>query len=337
MSVTTAPITRHRGVRGPLLITGLAIAAGLALLASLFIGSVGLAPDAVLGALAGHGSALAHTLVIDLRLPRALAAFSTGALLGLAGALMQVLLRNPLADPYVLGVSGGAATGALIALLAGLTTTIATGTAFAGALLSTLIVFVLAHGRGSWAPARLLLTGIVMAAGWGAVVSLLLALSPDATLRSMLFWMMGDLAYRSAWQIPLFVLAATLALSLPFARTLNVLARGDLPARALGVPVKAINIAIYVAASLITAVAVVEAGTIGFVGLIVPHMIRLSAGSDHRVVLPGAALGGGLLLTVADLLARSVAAPRALPVGVITAAVGVPLFLYLLLRTRSLR
>lgn len=323
--------------RAMLLVAGLGLAAAAALLASLFIGSVALSPPAVLAALGGHGSPLAHTLVIDLRLPRALAAFSTGALLGLAGALMQVLLRNPLADPYVLGVSGGAATGALIALLAGLGTAAATGTAFAGALASTLIVFVLAHGRGSWAPTRLLLTGIVMAAGWGAVVSLLLALSPDATLRSMLFWMMGDLAYRSAWQAPLLVLAAALALALPFARTLNVLARGELPARALGVPVQAVNVGIYLTASLVTAVAVVQAGTIGFVGLIVPHMIRLSGGSDHRLVLPGAALGGGLLLTVADMLARSVAAPRALPVGIITAAIGVPLFLYLLLRTRSLR
>ncbi len=330
--------TVHSTVRrGALLVLILALGAAAALLASLFIGSVNVSPQDVMGVLAGHGTALDRTLVLDLRLPRALAAFSTGALLGLAGALMQVLLRNPLADPYVLGVSGGAATGALVALLAGLGTMAATGTAFAGAMVSTLVVFVLAHGRGSWAPTRLLLTGIVMAAGWGAVVSLLLALSPNATLRSMLFWMMGDLAYRSAWQLPLLVMVAALFLAMPFARTLNVLARGELPARALGVPVQAINIGIYLMASLITAVAVVEAGTIGFVGLIVPHMIRLTGGADHRLVLPGAALGGGLLLTVADMVARSVAAPRALPVGVITAAIGVPLFLYLLLRTRTLR
>jgi iron complex transport system permease protein len=337
MSMKAAETGHHPAGRGALLILALAAGAAAALLASLFIGSVTVDPAHVLTVLGGHGNPLDRTLVLDLRLPRALAAFSTGALLGLAGALMQVLLRNPLADPYVLGVSGGAATGALIALLAGLGTTAATGTAFAGALVSTLIVFVLAHGRGSWAPTRLLLTGIVLAAGWGAIVSLLLALSPDATLRSMLFWMMGDLAYRSAWQLPLAIMAAALLVVLPFARTLNVLARGELPARALGVPVQAINIGIYLTASLITAVAVVEAGTIGFVGLIVPHMIRLTGGADHRVVLPGAALGGGLLLTVADMVARSVAAPRALPVGVITAAIGVPLFLYLLLRTRTLK
>ena len=320
--------------RPRVLLLGLLAAAGAAALAaSLFAGSVGLAPGAVVAAFTGHGTPLARSLVLGLRLPRALAAFATGGLLGLAGALMQVLLRNPLADPYVLGVSGGAAAGALLALLAGLGTAAATGTAFAGALASTLVVFVLAHGRGSWAPTRLLLTGIVTAAGWGAVVSLLLTLSPDTTLRSMLFWMMGDLAYRAAWHVPMAVLGASLVLALPFARSLNVLARGDLRARALGVPVRTLGIGIYVAASLLTAVAVVEAGTIGFVGLIVPHMVRLAGGSDHRLVLPGAALAGGTLLTVADLAARTVIAPRSLPVGVVTAAIGVPLFLYLLLRS----
>ncbi|MGH8427121.1 MAG: FecCD family ABC transporter permease [Gammaproteobacteria bacterium] len=324
------PVLSRAGV----IITALAVLAAAALAGSLFVGSVALAPGEVFAALAGHGSPLANALVLSLRLPRSLAAFATGGLLGLAGALMQVLLRNPLADPYILGVSGGAAAGALIALLVGLGTAALTGIAFAGALASTLVVFALAHGRGSWAPTRLLLTGVVIAAGWGAVIGLLLTLSPNATLRSMIFWLMGDLAYRSAWQLPLAVLAAALVLSLPFARALNVLARGELRARALGVSVRPLTIGLYVAASLLTAVAVVEAGTIGFVGLIVPHMVRLAGGSDHRLVLPGAALGGGALLTVADLIARTVAAPRSLPVGVITAALGVPLFLYLLLRSR---
>ncbi len=328
---------KTRRMRSGLLIAALSVLAATAVTGSLFLGSVSLSPAQVAAALSGHGTHLARALVLDLRLPRSLAAFATGGLLGLAGALMQVLLRNPLADPYVLGVSGGAATGALIALLGGLGTTAATGTAFAGALASTLIVFVLAHGRGSWAPTRLLLTGIVMAAGWGAVVSLLLTLSPDTTLRTMLFWLMGDLAYRAAWRLPLAVLALALALALPFARTLNVLARGELRARALGVSVRPLGIALYIAASLLTAIAVVEAGTIGFVGLIVPHMIRLAGGSDHRIVLPGAALAGGTLLTVADLAARTVIAPRSLPVGVVTAAIGVPLFLYLLLRNRQPR
>ncbi len=312
----------------------LVIGTAIVFLASLFVGSVGLTPGEVFAAITGRAEPLARTLVLDIRLPRSLAAFATGGLLGLAGALMQVLLRNPLADPFILGVSGGAAVGALAAILAGLGTWAATGSAFGGALVSMLIVFVLAHGRGSWAPTRLLLTGVVVAAGWGAAVSLLLVLSPNSTLRGMLFWLMGDLAYRAAWRVPLAVLAAALVLALPCARSLNVLARGETRARALGVAVRPLTIGIYLGASLITAVAVVEAGTIGFVGLIVPHMIRLAGGSDHRLVLPGAVLGGGVLLTLADMLARSVTAPRALPVGVVTAAIGVPLFLYLLRHSR---
>lgn len=320
--------------RAAVILGVLAAVAVVSVVASLFVGSVALSPADVLDALGGQASSLARTLVLDIRLPRTLAAFATGGLLGLAGALMQILLRNPLADPYILGVSGGAAVGALAALLAGLGLAAMTGSAFGGALVSIFTVFVLAHGRGSWAPTRLLLTGVVVAAGWGAVISLLLVLSPNATLRSMLFWLMGDLAYRAAWQLPLAVLAAALLIAIPCARPLNVLARGEMQARALGVSVRPLTIGLYLGASVLTAVAVVQAGTIGFVGLIVPHMIRLMGGSDHRLVLPGAALGGGILLTLADMLARSVIAPRALPVGVITAAIGVPLFLYLLLRSR---
>jgi len=317
------------------MIVGILVAVAIAsVVASLFVGSVALSPGDVLDALGGQASSLVRTLVLDIRLPRTLAAFATGGLLGLAGALMQILLRNPLADPYILGVSGGAAVGALAALLAGLGLAAMTGSAFGGALVSIFVVFVLAHGRGSWAPTRLLLTGVVVAAGWGAAISLLLVLSPNATLRNMLFWLMGDLAYRAAWQLPLAVLAAALLIAIPCARPLNVLARGEMQARALGVSVRPLTIGLYLGASVLTAVAVVEAGTIGFVGLIVPHMVRLMGGSDHRFVLPGAALGGGILLTLADMLARSVIAPRALPVGVITAAIGVPLFLYLLLRSR---
>ncbi|MDN5864833.1 MAG: iron ABC transporter permease [Gammaproteobacteria bacterium] len=323
-----------RTLRVPIL-AALGAATLLILIASLFVGSVALSPAEVIAALGGQAGRIAQTLVLDIRLPRTLAAFATGGLLGLAGALMQILLRNPLADPFILGVSGGAAVGALAALLAGLGTMAITGSAFGGALISILIVFVLAHGRGSWAPTRLLLTGVVVAAGWGAAISLLLVLSPNATLRSMLFWLMGDLAYRAAWQTPLVLLAVALIVALPCARSLNVLARGEVQARAFGVSVRPLTIGLYIGASLLTAVAVVEAGTIGFVGLIVPHMIRLVGGSDHRLVLPGAALGGGALLTLADMLARSVAAPRALPVGVVTAAIGVPLFLYLLLRSRN--
>lgn len=322
-------------VRPALLLGSLAVFTLIALCVALTVGSVPLPLGRVIHTLGGGGDALTRTLVLELRLPRAVTAFSVGGLLALAGALMQVLLRNPLADPYILGVSGGAAVGALLSLLFGLAGYWASGSAFLGALMSMLIVFVLAHGRGGWTPTRLLLTGIVVAFGWGAAISLLLVLSDNASLRGMLFWLMGDLSYRSGGWLALVVVIVGLAACLPFARHLNVLARGETLAEALGVAVRPFSIAIYIVASLFTAVAVTEAGAIGFVGLVIPHLLRLVSGSDHRTLLPGAVLAGGSLLMLADTLARTVVAPEQLPVGVVTAAIGVPVFLYLLNRARG--
>ncbi len=307
----------------------------MAIVLGVAIGSVSIAPAAVWAVLSGDGEPLHTILLLDLRLPRVLAAFATGGLLAVAGALMQVLLRNPLADPYVLGLSGGAAVGALLAMLAGLGTGVISGAAFGGALLSTLIVFGLAHGTGSWVPTRLLLTGVVVAAGWGAVISFLLAISPAAELPGMLYWLMGDLSYaRNPW-LPGIILLLAALLALPLGRTLNVLARGPLQAAALGVSVRRMEAVVYIWAALITAVAVTTAGSIGFVGLIVPHILRLIFGFDQRLLLPASALAGGILLVLADTLARTLIAPEQLPVGVITALLGVPMFLYLLYRSRS--
>lgn len=306
-----------------------------AFLLSLAVGSTPISLGGLWTALTGGGDSMSHTVVMQLRLPRTVNAFAVGGLLALAGTLMQVLLRNPLADPYILGVSGGAAVGALGALLFGLAGLWVNGGAFGGALISTLIVFALAHGRGGWTPTRLLLTGIAVAAGWGAVISLILVLGSDASLHSMLFWLMGDFSYQPAGGSALLVLVVGLVAWLPFARHLNVLARGETLAEALGIAVRPLSIAIYISASLFTAAAVTEAGAIGFVGLVVPHMFRMVVGGDHRRLLPGAVLLGGCMLMLADTLARTVADPRQLPVGVVTAAIGVPLFLYLLNRARG--
>jgi iron complex transport system permease protein len=276
-------------------------------------------------------------IVWDLRLPRTATAFVTGALLGVAGALMQVLLRNPLADPYILGVSGGASVAALLAILSGAGTLMLQLSAFAGALFSTLVVFSLAHGRGNWDTTRLLLTGVVLAAGWGALISLILSISPAAQLQGMLFWLMGDLSFA---ELPLaggavLVLLAPLVFIL--SPSLNLLAGGELQAASLGIAVGRLQLLIYVVASLATAAAVTQAGNIGFIGLIAPHMLRLAGARDHRVLIPGVILLGGTLLLVADALSRIVIAPRQLPVGVLTALLGVPLFLFLLYRSRSTR
>lgn len=282
----------------------------------------------------GDGSSLHRTLLWELRLPRTLAAFATGGLLAVAGALMQVLLRNPLADPYILGLSGGAAVGALLAMLAGMGALLVSGSAFAGALLATMLVFGLAHGTGSWTPSRLLLTGVVVASGWGALITLMLAVTPSYKLPGMLYWLMGDVSYaRTPWPALLILVIATV-LIMPLARNLNVLARGPMQAAALGVSVRPLEWGVYLLASLLTATAVTTAGSIGFVGLIVPHMLRLVLGNDQRIILPASVLAGGTLLVLADTLARTVIAPEQLPVGVITALLGVPMFLYLLHRSR---
>ncbi len=318
--------------RRALLVLALLVLLSVAsLLAALAAGSLGVPFGEVLAALAG-GDTPSRAIVLDLRLPRALAGFACGGLLALAGALMQVLLRNPLADPYVLGISGGAGVGALSAMLLGLAGLGIAGFSFVGALAAMLLVFGLAHGDGSWTQTRLLLTGVVVAAGCGAVVALILTLAPEQKIHGMLFWLMGDLSQAVDPRPALAVLAAAALVALPFARELNLLARGAEQARALGVAVPALRRVVYAVASLATAVAVTTAGSIGFVGLIVPHLVRLAIGNDQRLLLPAAALAGGSLLVLADTAARTAFAPLQLPVGVLTALIGVPVFLYLLSR-----
>ena len=323
----------------------LAVLSVAALLFAVSTGSGQAGSGTLVDLVAGSADPLETDILLQLRLPRALAAFGTGAALALAGTLMQVLLRNPLADPYVLGTSGGAAVGALGAMLAGFGGLVMDASAFTGALLSTLLVFALARAGSAWydgrgydgggAASRLLLTGIVVASGWSAAVSLLLATSPEASLRGLLFWLMGDFSFVEQPGPILAVAAAGMVAGLLRARTLNVLGTGDWQAALLGVEVRRARAAIYALAALLTSLAVTTAGVVGFVGLIVPHFVRLAGGSDHRIVIPGSALAGGTLLMLADTLARTLLAPRQLPVGAITAAVGVPAFLFLL--RRSLR
>ena len=315
----------------------LAALAGLALASvalAISVGSVPVPLASVLAVLFGGeaGSGTHSEIILNLRLPRALAGFACGGLLALAGALLQVLLRNPLADPYVLGISGGASVGALLAILFGFAALGVHGAAFVGALAAMLIVFGLAHGDGSWTQTRLLLTGVIVAAGCGALVALLLSVAPDHKLRGMIFWLMGDLAQASDPRLALAVLALVLALALPFARELNILARGADLAQSLGVDVARLRAGVYLGASLATAAAVTQSGSIGFIGLIVPHLVRLAVGNDQRLLLPAAALAGGSLLSIADTLARTLVAPQQLPVGVLTALIGVPAFLFLLAR-----
>jgi iron complex transport system permease protein len=315
----------------------------LSILIACAIGSVDLTLTDVLNALTLHAGTKNPGIassVIDLRLHRALSAFVTGATLSLAGVMMQALLRNPLADPYVLGVSGGAAVGALLAILLFSVGWMIDAAAFGGAIAISLLLYMLArhdlrgveHAEGD-AP-LLLLSGVVLASGSGALISLLLSIAPEASVRGMVFWLIGDLSDSGFRWFPWSVLLAVLIFALRSARGINALALHAERALALGVNVTSLRRALFGCSALLTASAVSNAGSIGFVGLIVPHACRFALGADHRLLLPAATLAGGIFLVLADTLARSLLAPQQLPVGVMTALIGVPVFLVQLHRLR---
>ena len=265
-------------------------------------------------------------------MPRVLSAFAIGGLLALSGVLMQVLLRNPLADPYIMGISGGAALGALIGLYFNLGASLGYLLASCGALISIFLVFIIARGDSQWSSNRLLLTGIVLAAGWGALITLILSISPAKPLKNMLYWLMGDLSFAHNYLPALLLLLLATIFCFLIARPLNILAQGDTDAALLGLDVTLLRKVIFILAAMLTTTAVILGGTIGFVGLIIPHILRLWKTGDHRWLVPASVLTGGSLLTIADTTARTIIAPQQLPVGAIMALIGVPLFLWLIRR-----
>ena len=314
----------------PLVLLAIAILALLALGASLAVGSVSIPLREIVSALAGKVDGPIDDIVWKLRLPRTLAAFACGGLLSLAGVLLQALLRNPLADPYIFGVSGGAALGVLTGMLFGVGVATQTGMGLAGAITASAVVFVLGFRSADAGAYRLLLTGVVVAAGLNAALSLVLVLAPQTAVKGMLYWLMGDLSYADNTVPALLVLAILVAIVLPLGRSLNVLSLGRMRALTLGVPAVGMELLLYLLAAVATLAAVLVGGTIGFVGLIVPHLMRLLGLADHRWLLPASVLAGGGLLVVADTLARSLWAPLQFPVGVLTALLGVPVLLLLL-------
>ncbi|MGO9801950.1 MAG: FecCD family ABC transporter permease [Steroidobacteraceae bacterium] len=306
----------------------LALLAAVVFCVTLLVGSSGAGVRGSLAALMGSGDEATRTVLYAVRLPRVLAAFGVGSLLALAGVLLQALFRNPLADPYVLGVSGGAAVGALLAMMAGAAALVVQSAALGGALAAVVTVYLLARSGGT---PRLLLTGVVLASACGALVSVLLALADTSHVRGMVFWLAGDLEWAvTPWASASAALLAVV-IAVLIARPLNVLAAGELRARSVGLALEVWRTVLFIGCAALTAIAVVSAGTVGFVGLITPHAVRLTfRTSDHRIVAPAAALAGGMLLALADLAARTLASPRQLPVGAIMALVGAPLFVVLL-------
>jgi iron complex transport system permease protein len=322
--------------RSKVVLITLLLAALICLALSACIGSVMIAPARLLDALREllHGApdSLDATLVA-LRLTRASTAFVTGSTLALAGVLMQALLRNPLADPYVLGISSGAAVGALTAMLWMGAALIIDLSAFGGAVIVAGLLFFLAYkdfkGTGSTegGATTLLLTGVVIGAGCMAVVALILSVASDSRLRSMVFWMIGDLSATGPRYVNWLVLAGVLIYVSSLSRAMNVAAMFSDNASTLGVSIARLRKSLFFCAALLTASAVSSAGSIGFVGLIIPHACRFAWGPDHRLLLPASCLAGGAFLMLADTLARTVIAPQQLPVGVVTALIGVPVFL----------
>jgi len=310
----------------------------VALLGAIRLGAVSLSTTNVLDALLGRGDPTIITIVRELRVPRALQAALVGGALGISGVAFQALLRNPLAEPYTLGVSSGAAAGAVLTVVTGWAARFVWSlpiAAFAGAALSMLLVFRIAYGVGTdrhLDTRVLLLAGVVVSAFLIAVVWLVLTFAQSETVRSAIFWMMGSHAGAS-WRSVAILLACFVPTSiglLTLARPLNLLSIGEPTAAYLGTSVERTKVVAFGMATLLTATSVAVSGTIGFVGLIVPHTIRLLWGSDHRGLLPCAALGGAAFLTATDTFARTVAGANELPIGIVTALIGVPCFVWLL-------
>lgn len=288
----------------------------------------------------GAVPSLAATL-LELRGTRALTAFVTGAALSLSGVMMQALLRNPLADPYVLGISAGSAVGALFAMLMMCAAWMVDAAAFAGAVTIAMLLYFLARrdmrsgGAAEGGTALLLLTGVILSAACTALITLMLSIAPESRLRTMVFWLIGDLSGAPFRLMPWIVLALCLLFALRSARALNVMALHAENAVTLGINVGLLRKGLFFASALLTASAVTNGGSVGFVGLIVPHACRFAFGADHRVLIPAATLLGGGYLVLADTLARTAIAPQQLPVGVVTALIGTPVFLYQLHRLRK--
>lgn len=336
-----------RAARRPAILAGLGLLLCVAFLASLATGAVSIPVGSVLRALLGMESdARIAAIVQTIRLPRALLAVIVGAALAGAGAAFQGLFRNPLADPSLIGVSGGAALGAVFVIVLGSTLVGALPflaspyllplAAFAGGLGATFAIQGLAQSRGKAATATLLLAGIAINALTWALTGALVYLANDAQLRDFTFWSMGSLASGGWRAVTLAALPILLALGviLSRARALDAMLLGEREALHLGVRVQQLKHIVMVAAALAVSSAVAVTGVIAFVGIVVPHVVRMMAGPDHRVVLPGSMLAGAALLLIADSFARVIVAPAELPIGLVTAAVGSPFFLWLLMRRR---
>jgi len=323
------------GVCGVLLVVTMALGVG--------VGSVALSPAEVWHVIAGQvtgrpDDTVTETIVWQIRVPRVLLAALVGAALTTAGSVVQVLVRNALADPFLLGVSSGASVGATAVLLLGAFASLGVWAISAGSILGALaamaVVFAVSHSGHGLAPTQLILCGVVLSALFESVTSFLIFRGNPQATQSVLFWLLGSFGLASWNQLPIPALALTAAMIYLMAQAgvLNALAMGAEPAASLGVDVRRLRRNLFLITSLMAGVAVAVSGTIGFVGLVVPHNVRLMVGSDHRRVLPAGVLFGASFMVLGDLLARTIVAPQEMPIGVITAFIGAPTLIVLIRR-----
>ncbi|HXT63695.1 MAG TPA: iron ABC transporter permease [Pyrinomonadaceae bacterium] len=311
----------------------------IAFLVSSILGAQRLSFSGVMCALTGSSncslSGAERAILFDIRLPRIFLAAAVGTCLAAAGAAYQALLRNPLAEPYLLGVSNGAAVGTMAALVFfGAHEWSRPVMAFAGAIGATFVVYRLARGRAGASPERLILAGVIVTTFLSSAIVFITTVMDATRIRSFTFWLLGDLSGTTSSLLAVAFVAAAIGVAalVMNARALNLMMLGERDAFDLGVEVGRVRLIVFAAASLLVGASVASSGSVGYVGLVVPHLVRLSFGSDNRLVIPAAAIAGATFVIVADTLARTVIAPRELPVGAITALIGAPLFVYLLRR-----
>ncbi|BBO87858.1 FecCD family ABC transporter permease [Desulfosarcina ovata] len=310
-----------------------------AMLAGISMGSSGSGLKAVWSSLfQGNGDTMQSAIIWRIRLPRVLLAALVGAALSLGGLVFQALLKNPLAEPYILGISGGAAIGAIVGIILGLSRIPGVGImAFLGSLATLLLIILISSGRAIIVKDSLLLSGVMVNAFCSAVIMFLLSITQDARLHNIIFWLMGDLSASQIQHVAMLaaVLLPCFIIIFMHSNRMNLLLLGGDMATSMGVAVKRVTLVLLITTSLMVSVTVSQCGLIGFVGLVIPHLLRLIVGPDHRVLAPGCILGGGAYMVVCDLLARVLPAQGEMPGGVITAMIGAPLFIILLRRSRQ--
>lgn len=277
-----------------------------------------------------------NTIIWQIRFPRVLMAVLVGATLSLGGLVFQALLRNPLAEPYILGISGGSAIGAIIAILAGLSLFPGVSLlAFSGSIIILILILAMSSGQSILKKDSLLLSGVIINAFCAAVIMFLISMAHDTKIHNIMFWLMGDLSMiemRHVGYLAL-ILLPCFAIIFIFSNSMNLMLLGKEMAQSMGVNIKAVTITLLITTSLMVSATVANCGLLGFVGLVMPHLLRLTFGSDHRILVPACILAGGSYMVICDLLARSIPQQGEMPVGVITAMIGAPLFIYLLKRS----